>query len=299
MQSLCPRCKKDARHIFTARDFNRRVSDAQFHYSKCPDCRLIFLSNAPDDPDAYYGDSYYSPPAFEKLKKVASAESYQLRMITDHVRSGDLLEVGPGFGVFAYQAKSAGFTVDVIEKEQRCCDYLSGTVGVNAIHSASPQDVISCGKRYDVIALWHVIEHLPRPWDFLTKAAANLKRNGVLLVATPSPDAFQFEFQGARWPHVDAPRHTELIPSELLIKHMAACGLELAMITFDDKGARSWNRFGWQRYLMNLSRNKFIQQCAFVIGYFAALLMAFFDRRRGKGSAYTAVFRKVPGNEPR
>jgi SAM-dependent methyltransferase len=268
------------------------VSQETFEYRRCPDCGLIFLSNIPDNLNAYYSGTYYCSPSFEKLKKVAKAENYQLAMIHQFVKAGRLLEVGPGFGIFAYQAKQAGFDVDVIEKERRCCEFLTDKIGVNAIQSDKPHEVLKSAKGYDVIALWQVIEHLPNPWEFLKNAALNLNSGGILLIATPNPSAFQFGFQGALWPHVDAPRHLCLIPVDLLIKYLEPLGLRPVMTDFNDKGAKSWNRFGWQRYLMNGFSNKWLQRLAFVLGYFVAMTMSFSDCKKGKGSAYTVIFRK-------
>lgn len=293
MQTQCPLCNKNAGLSFVTKDYNRKVSQATFSYRQCSDCGLFFLSNIPDDLDAYYGNDYYCTPSFEKLKKVARIENYQMAMISRFVKSGRLLEVGPGFGVFAYQAKQAGFDVDVIEKEERCCKFLFEIIGVRAIRSDAPHKAIESAKGYDVIALWHVIEHLPRPWEFLTSAAKNLNPNGILLIATPNPSAFQFRFQGARWPHIDAPRHLCLISAGLLAKYLEPFELKPVMTTFDDRGARSWNIFGWQRYLMNNFSNRWFQSAAFVLGHFVAVLMRFFDCRRGRGSAYTIIFQKM------
>ena len=98
MQTQCPLCNKNAELSFKTKDWNRKISQETFNYRQCSDCGLIFLSNIPDNLDTYYGDTYYCPPSFEKLKKVAKAESYQLAMILQFVKGGRLLEVGPGFG---------------------------------------------------------------------------------------------------------------------------------------------------------------------------------------------------------
>lgn len=294
-QIKCPVCNKNSELSFAAKDWNRRVSQETFSYRRCSDCGLIFLSNIPDDLNVYYGDDYYQAPSFRKLKKVARKERYQLAMIRRFIKNGRLLEVGPGFGVFAYQAKEAGFDVDVIEREERCCKFLSDTVGVRTINSDEPHKVIESARGYDVIALWQVIEHLPYPWEFLTKAAKNLNNKGVLVIATPSPSAFQFRFQGPQWPHVDAPRHLSLIPSDLLVRYLEPFNLKPVMTVCNDKGARSWNRFGWQRYLMNRFSNIWLKRTAFVLGYFVAVTMGFFDRRKDNGSAYTIIFQKMNG----
>ncbi len=293
MPKQCPVCCIDSDLVFTTKDWNRKASAQEFEYQKCPRCGLIFLADLPQDLDHYYGESYYSAPKPERLKKVAEAESYQLAMVRQFVKTGRLLEVGPGFGVFAYQAKKAGFDVTVIEKEKKCCRFLADHLGVKAIESAAPHTVLESGQGYDVIALWHVIEHLTFPWEFLKIASKRLSSNGILLVATPNPAAFQFKLQGAQWPHVDAPRHLWLIPLERLVSYLKPLGLEPVMISFNDKGARSWDRFGWQRYLMNHFSNKWPQYIGFILGYCVAKMMGFFDHRNNNGSAYTVIFQKL------
>ncbi|MFA5117958.1 MAG: class I SAM-dependent methyltransferase [Candidatus Omnitrophota bacterium] len=292
MQETCPRCKKDSRIAFKTKDVNRKATKEIFLYRFCPECALTFLSNVPDNLDDYYGDEYYCPPRLEKVREVAGKEAYQLSMVTAFVKGGRLLEVGPGFGIFAYQAKMAGFEVEVIEKEKKCCEFLSNKIGVKAIQSDSPHTALDQIKNCDVIALWHVLEHLPAPWEFIDKAAQKLNSQGLLLIATPNPAAFQFRLQGALWPHVDAPRHLWLIPYELLVKHLYGLGLKPVLVSFNDKGARSWNRFGWQRYLMNRFSHKSFQIIAYALGFMLSLVMAFFDRRAGRSSAYTVIFRK-------
>ncbi len=293
MQETCPRCKKVSGLAFKTQDVNRKVTHDNFFYRICPDCNLIFLSNIPLDLDAYYGEEYYCFPSLEKIKSVAAKESYQLAMVTAFVKSGRLLEVGPGSGVFAFQAKTAGFEVEVIEREAKGCRFLSDKLGVKAIQSNLPHAALETERKYDVVALWHVIEHLPFAWEFISKAAVKLNERGVLLIATPNPSALQFRLQGASWPHVDAPRHLSLIPLELLIKHLDPFGLKPVLISFSDKGARSWNRFGWQRYLMNRFSGSLMQKFAFCLGYLISLPMSVFEGKKARSSAYTVVFQKT------
>jgi len=250
------------------------------------------LPEIPPNLGDYYGAKYYQIPSPAKLEKIARAECYKLDMIQNFVATGRLLEIGPAYGVFAYQAKKAGFEVDVIEMDIRCCEYLTNVVDVNVINSDSPHQAIKKIGMHHVIALWHVIEHLPNPWACLESAAKNLVQGGVLVIATPNPSAFQFSVLGSSWPHVDAPRHLYLIPANLLIQRLKPFGLEPVMLTSNDKGAQSWNRFGWQRYLMNLFSNKLAQTAAFILGYIVSLPMGLWERRDFNGSAYTIILQK-------
>ncbi len=246
----------------------------------------------PADLARYYQSEYYDIPALEQLKAVAAKDRNKIETVLKFAHGGRLLEVGPAFGVFAWQAKQAGFVVDVIEMDARCCEYLSRTIGVNAIQSDSPHRVIQAMPQHEVIAIWHVLEHLPEPLAFLRAAAANLAPGGVPVIAMPNPDAFQFRLMGRRWPHLDAPRHLALIPEALLSRKAQELELEKVYLTSDDSDARSWNRFGWQRLLMNRFAGKFMQRVMFVLGYALSLIMTPFDRKAFNGSAYTIVFRK-------
>lgn len=288
----CPVCNEKADLVFKTKDWNSRVSNETFSYRRCNSCGLIFLVDIPDNLGDYYKEEYYEIPSIEKLKKIAKKVSYQLAMVQKFIKAGSLLEVGPGFGIFAQQAKQAGFKVDVIEMDARCCEYLSQKVGVNAIKCDSPDKAIKDLPVHDVIASWHAIEHFPNPWVFLESAAKNLIPGGILLLATPNPGAFQFKILGPLWPHVDAPRHLYLIPASLLIERLKPMGLEPVMLSFDDKGAKSWNRFGWQRYLMNHFSNEWIQKIAFVLGYILSMPMNFWETGRENSSAYTIIFQK-------
>ena len=74
MQKQCPVCGVDSGSLFVTQDWNRKSSAQEFEYRKCPECGLIFLANVPNNLDYFYGDTYYVPPKFEKLKKIAKAE---------------------------------------------------------------------------------------------------------------------------------------------------------------------------------------------------------------------------------
>ena len=292
MNSACPLCNTEANFFFKTKDHNENITDEIFSYWKCLDCGLIFLSNLPKNLGQYYQDNYYQIPSLENLARIARANEYQIEFILKYKKPGHLLEIGPSFGTFSLQAKNAGFEVDAIEMDKRCCEFLSKSVGINAVNSNCPEQAIKNMVKHDAIALWHNIEHLPNPWDFLKEAAENLKPGGVLLIASPNPDSVGFRFLKSKWPHVDAPRHLTLIPVQLLTKHLKPLGLDLIMMTTKDKGARSWNRFGWQRYLMNCFSSKIGQMLAFITGWILSFPLALWELRGMNGSAYTVIYQK-------
>jgi hypothetical protein len=122
--SCCPLCGGEQSILFSAVDENRRISEISFTYLKCSACNGIRLDSIPKDLSRYYQSIYYTIPSFERLQWLADKDRNKINTILRFATSGRLLEIGPAFGVFAWQAKQAGFEVNVIEMDKNCCDYL-------------------------------------------------------------------------------------------------------------------------------------------------------------------------------
>jgi SAM-dependent methyltransferase len=279
--------------LFRTKDFNRRISDREFDYHRCPACGLILLSPVPDDLSPYYPPDYYPMPhSVTELLERARTEAYKLEIILSHVRFGRLLEVGPAYGGFACLAKEAGFEVVTVEMDSRCCRFLEDTLGVRAIHSVDVESAVAPLDPLDVAALWHVVEHLRAPWSALEAIARKVRPGGILVIATPNPLAWQFRVLGRRWPHVDAPRHLFLIPPAALSEFLHRVGYRVVSLTTTDPGSIGWNTFGWQVYLGNYFRSHPMKVGTHLAGRLLGKILAPVERREGNGSAYTLVARK-------
>lgn len=287
-----PGCAGAEKALCMARDYNRRVGNDLFAYLVCPDCGLIRLKEPPAALSKYYREDYYALPSAERLERLARGDRCRIETILRLCREGRLLEIGPAFGVFARQAKEAGFEVDVIEMNARCCAFLRDQVGVHAVCSDEPESVMSELGPHDVVVLWHVIEHLADPWRFMRVAADNLKEGGVLVLATPNPESWQFSLMGRFWPHLDAPRHLYLLPEKALTRAAALSGLERVYFTTTDREAMQWNRFGWQRLLMNPLGEHWLKYVALMAGAGLSILTRPFEGRGRAGSSYTVAYRK-------
>ncbi len=226
MKATCPQCSQVSKLFFQTRDFNRKITREKFHYFRCSSCSLIFLSPIPQDLGKYYPNDYYSiPSSLVELARIAEAEHYKIDIVKQFSARGRLLEIGPAFGSFLYLAKQSGFNAEAIEMDPKCCKFISETIGIKAIQSNDPSETLKQSiEEYDIIALWHVIEHLPDPLKTLKAILRRLKPGGILVIAAPNPEAFQFRVLGRFWPHVDAPRHLNLIPLSLLSKEMSPMG---------------------------------------------------------------------------
>lgn len=104
----------------------------------------------------------------------AKADRYKLDLVLRVAGRGRLLEIGPGGGAFLELAKDAGFDIEVIEQDQACCRFVEDVLGARTYCSADPASVIRRAGPWDVITLWHSLEHLSDPGDVLAAAAGAL-----------------------------------------------------------------------------------------------------------------------------
>jgi len=295
MNVLCPQCKQESSLFFQTKDLNQKISCEIFDYYICPKCRLIFLFPVPSDIGIYYRGNYPAyaiPTSIKDLIAKSEKVRFRIEIVQKFVTQGCLLEIGPSYGGFAFLAKQAGFEVKVIEMDKQCCQFLTDVVGVYSINTDNVIMALWEAPRYNVIALWHVIEHLSEPWTILNMLAKLLLPGGIIVISTPNPDSLQFKILKRYWVNVDAPRHLELIPATLLKRFMHERGLETVLITTTDKDGLTLNRFGWNVSLMHLFNNPIGKLSMRVMWRIISFVLNPIERNGLHGSAYTMVFRK-------
>jgi 2-polyprenyl-3-methyl-5-hydroxy-6-metoxy-1,4-benzoquinol methylase len=243
----------------------------------------------PEDLVPFYRGGYQPVPAsLSELREIASLERYRLAPILAHKSQGKLLEIGPWIGIFSCNAKDAGFDVTAIEIDSTCVEFLNNCVGIRAVQSANPAETMdSMSERFDVIALWHSLEHLRDPWLVVQSAARCLAPGGILLIAIPNIESFEFALLGRRWRHLDAPRHLFFYPREALISLCAECGLSVLDFNTDDELSRHLSRDAWHHWARKIIRIKYLRGVVAKLGFY---LSVFKTRKRAVGSGITAVF---------
>ncbi|MBS0615249.1 MAG: class I SAM-dependent methyltransferase [Verrucomicrobia bacterium] len=294
-QILCPQCKSISSQKFNLKDLNKKIDDDCFTYYECHKCRLLFVYPIPENLSKYYPPAYYPfSSSLKEFEKLCEGEKYKIDIVQNFLKKGSLLEIGPAMGVFAYLAKQAGFDVETIEMDEKCCQFLSQTLNIPTIRSDDIATAIPSNRSYQIITLWHVVEHLPNPWQVLDRLVGALAPGGFLLLAAPNPHAFQFKLLRSFWAHLDAPRHLEIIPPELLIEFLKDRGCNIVFRTTKDRGALGWNVFGWKHSLSHLLGSVFSPKITHQIGRITSFLLRPIERKEGWGSAYTLVFQKYP-----
>ncbi|MFN2628142.1 MAG: class I SAM-dependent methyltransferase [Gaiellaceae bacterium] len=248
----------------------------------------MYLENVPDRLADYYAAEYYGDPTAEEFAAAARAhEGYKVELLQRFAQAGRLLDIGPARGGFAYLARESGFDVTVAEPDPGCCAFIAKRLGIRTVNSGDVVGVLAREEAFDVITLWHVIEHLTDPFAALAAAAGALRPGGVLIVAAPNPQALQLRVFGSRWTHVDAPRHLALIPLRVLEQRS---GLRTLLRTTSDPGGIAWNAFGWRESLGNLTTVHVAGAALRRAGSALAVLAAPIERHGLCGAAYTVVF---------
>jgi len=163
---------------------------------------------------------------------------------------GRLLDAGAGRGRFVASARDAGYQASGVEPSLRGVQ-AAAEMGIELQHAGIEAAEVALGS-YDVVSLWHVLEHLGDPAAALERIGGWLRPGGVLLVGVPNLDSLQARLGGERWFHLDAPRHRI---------HFTPRGLELllgahgfALVATDHRLAEH-NPFGmWQSLVSRITR---------------------------------------------
>lgn len=66
---------------------------------------------------------------------------------------------------------------------------------------------LSLHNKFDVITMWHVLEHMSEPQKVIKKAHSLLSKNGILIFAVPNSGGLGFKYGKKYWYHLDSPRH--------------------------------------------------------------------------------------------
>ncbi len=293
----CPFCGGASEHALTARDRNRETGDERFEYRRCARCATVFLADPPADLTPYYAGAYHRFDAdgaaeWERNPTLRAVEAARAESLRRHAPCGKLLDIGAGPGGFAAAARDAGFDVSAIEMDERSCEYMQARLGVDAICTDDPLAALADREPLQAISLWHSLEHLRDPAAMLALAAERLRDGGVLALGVPNPEAFQFRVLGARWAHLDAPRHLCLMPEPALTARMRELGLRRVEASSDDLFARICSLHAWVYALRRRPARGDAAPATVRAGQALRALAAPFERRELRGAALTLIYVK-------
>jgi 2-polyprenyl-3-methyl-5-hydroxy-6-metoxy-1,4-benzoquinol methylase len=119
---------------------------------------------------------------------------------------GRLLDVGCGRGIFLSILRENGWEVFGTELSDQAAREARERFGLNVLVGALP----SLGlpeRTFDVVTLWHVLEHLPDPLPTLREIRRVMRDDGWVILALPNLASWQAKLTRGYWYHLDPPRH--------------------------------------------------------------------------------------------
>ena len=139
-----------------------------------------------------------------------------------------LLDVGCGTGDFLKTAKENNWIVSGIEPnaDARIIANHKTDNSVFDIHQLNNFETNS----FDVITLWHVLEHLPDLEHQISILKKLLKPNGRLVVAVPNYKSFDASYYNQFWAAYDVPRHLWHLDQNSISKLFASIDMEIEQI---------------------------------------------------------------------
>ncbi|HEY2899178.1 MAG TPA: class I SAM-dependent methyltransferase [Polyangia bacterium] len=214
-----------------------------FSVLQCPACQLGHTKPQPPDLGPYYGAAYHGGRHAFTSRFCIRRRLRLLRQAAGNGRPGRLLDVGCGDGSFLaaagerdrWQVAGTEINPDAARKK-----------GLEVRESI--KEIGKLAGPFRCITLWHSLEHLRDPRAALASLAELLEPGGVLLVAVPNAAGWQARTFGARWFHLDVPRH---------LFHFSRKALTLAFQSAGLTPFLQWNQefeydlFGWSQSALN------------------------------------------------
>ncbi|HIJ79558.1 MAG: class I SAM-dependent methyltransferase [Desulfobulbaceae bacterium] len=157
----------------------------------------------------YFVERYNESLPFEggRFLKRIKDESHRVRFIKKYKKAGSLLDVGCGRGYFAYAAQKAGYSVSVQDISRANEEYLAGKMGLRTFFCNLDELHGVSEKSFDVITLWHTLEHHLSPEKSVQDCMGLLKSGGLIVVEVPNYGSIDARKFGGDWPNWDLPFH--------------------------------------------------------------------------------------------
>ncbi|WP_405400162.1 class I SAM-dependent methyltransferase [Maribacter sp. Asnod2-G09] len=193
----------------STKDFLVTLESFELEYDSKTD--MLVTKPIPQDLEKYYDPNNYishSDSGNGLLEKIyQTVKKYTLnnkvKLINEYtIDEKKLLDIGCGTGEFLISAKNKNWETVGVE--------LNDSARKKAIDKKleiykSLDDLNN--QKFDVITLWHVLEHLPDLDKQINKIASLLNKNGTLIIAVPNYKSYDAQYYKEFWAAYDTPRH--------------------------------------------------------------------------------------------
>lgn len=187
------------------------VSGESFELYRNEDLDMLVTQPEPENLEVYYESEDYishtdakqtfTDRLYQTVKQKNLSNKIQL-VDNQTDKANSILDIGAGTGDFLVTALKRGYTITGVEPNSKARDFAQRK-GVELHSNLSELKE----KQFEVITLWHVLEHLPNLEEQISTIVSLLEEDGTLIIAVPNFKSFDAEYYGSYWAAYDVPRH--------------------------------------------------------------------------------------------
>ena len=290
MSTKCPFCESEnTRSYLKLKDYF--LSQEDFEILECDNCKLLFTTPRPDKSvigNYYKSDNYLShnehkkglvPWIYNQVKKVNIRNKYMIAC--KDITNANLLDFGCGVGDFLHYSQQNGCEITGCDMSEDARKYASEKLGKTIV---SPDEIFALPhSTFDVITMWHVLEHID-DLRFQTEQLHRLiKDNGRLVIAVPNYKSYDAQHYKDKWAAYDVPRHLNHFHKESL-ENIFAGNFELV----------STHPMKWDAFYISMMSEKYIGKGnSFIKGILTGWKSNHNACKTGEYSSLIYVFRKI------
>ncbi len=200
---------------------------------KCLSCHLGFLFPQPTKEDLHklYEKSYFAEqydlgvsPDSPEFDRWLSLLEHRVKFFKRKKKTGALLDIGCGNGYFLALCKKKGYDVQGLDISKFAAEYAINTLNL-PIMISEISDADFQAAQFDIITLWHFLEHTQDPIQVIQSAKKWLKKNGIIIIEVPNFTGTDAQNQWDNWIGWQIPYHFYHFSPETLMKLLHLCGL--------------------------------------------------------------------------
>lgn len=290
MSTKCPFCESEnTRSFLHLKDYF--LSQEDFEIMECDNCKLLFTTPRPDQSvigKYYKSEDYLShnehkkglvPWIYNQVKKVNIRKKFKVSC--SYYTKPNLLDFGCGVGDFLHYAQQKGCEITGCDMSEDARKFASEKLGKTVV---TPEEIFALPhSTFDVITMWHVLEHIDNLRFQVEQLHRLLKDNGRLVIAVPNYKSYDTEYYKDKWAAYDVPRHLNHFHKESL-QNIFAGSFELEKI----------HPMKWDAFYISMMSEKFLGHGnSFIKGIITGLKSNIKARKTGDYSSLIYVFRKI------
>ncbi len=210
----------------------------QWRIVECRQCELAMLESRPSETQlaALYQEAYFSAHSIgyakgeEDTEKGVRGQRKRVGWVSAFAPAGaSLLDVGCASGYFLAAARRGGFGAEGVEVSEWAANESRQRFGLR-VTTGQIGDVPGPHPRFDVVTMWHSLEHTRDPVATLTTVHRLLRDGGILGIELPNYRSIDARGYGLSWSGWSMPYHFWHFSPASLSALVRRCGFDVRMI---------------------------------------------------------------------